>query len=77
MSKLELTPCSTAAMRSSPAPVSIEGRGNGLSEPSASISNCMKTRFHSSIQPSGSLDSSAKKRAARASMASSPSASPR
>ena len=31
VSKLETLPCSTAATRSSPMPVSIEGLGNGVS----------------------------------------------
>ena len=43
--KLFVTPCSTAAMRSRPAPVSTDGLGSGTSVPSACRSNCMKTRF--------------------------------
>jgi hypothetical protein len=43
--KLLVTPCSTAAMRSSPAPVSTLGFGSGTSVPSGCRSNCMNTRF--------------------------------
>ena len=40
--------------RSSPAPVSMEGLGSGVSLPSALRSNCMKTRFQISSQRSQS-----------------------
>ena len=40
--------CMTAAIRSSPIPVSTEGAGSGVSSPSAERSNCMKTRFQTS-----------------------------
>src|SRR5216117_4049980 len=43
-----------AAIRSSPIPVSIDGRGSGVSVPPASRLNCMKTRFHTSSQRSHS-----------------------
>ena len=46
VSKFEILSCSTAAMRSSPAPVSIDGLGSSVSSPFALRSNCMKTRFH-------------------------------
>ena len=45
MWKLSSSPCITAAMRSSPAPVSTDGLGSGVRVPSAERSNCMKTRF--------------------------------
>jgi hypothetical protein len=47
-------PCSTAATRSSPAPVSIEGFGNGLRTPGAVCSNCMNTKFQISMKRSPS-----------------------
>jgi hypothetical protein len=43
--KLFVTPWSDAAIRSSPAPVSTDGLGNGRISPSACRSNCMNTRF--------------------------------
>ena len=52
VSKLSCVPCSTAATRSSPAPVSTEGAGNGVSSylsPTFERLNCMKTRFQISI----------------------------
>ena len=52
MSQTESTPCSTAAMRSSPAPVSMLGLGSGVRVPSAAWSNCMKTRFQISTNRS-------------------------
>jgi hypothetical protein len=52
--KFEGTPWTTAAIRSSPIPVSIEGLGSGVSRPSALRSNCMKTRFQISSQRSHS-----------------------
>jgi len=48
VSKLLATPCRTAANRSSPAPVSMLGRGSGVNVPAALRSNCMKTKFQSS-----------------------------
>ncbi len=49
-----------AANRSSPAPVSTDGRGSGVSFPEASRSNCMKTRFQiSSVSSPGPLTSAA------------------
>ena len=39
-------------MRSSPMPVSMEGRGSGVILPSAERSNCMKTRFQISTKRS-------------------------
>ncbi len=48
VSKLLRFPCRTAAIRSSPMPVSIEGAGSGRSAPASSRSNSMKTRFQSS-----------------------------
>ena len=54
MSKFEDFPCTTAAMRSSPMPVSIEGLGSGVRRPEASRSNCMKTRFQISSHRSHS-----------------------
>ena len=38
----------TAAIRSSPAPVSTDGLGSGISVPSGCRSNCMNTRFQNS-----------------------------
>ena len=45
VSKLLSLPWRTAAMRSSPMPVSIEGLGSGDRCPFSSRSNCMNTRF--------------------------------
>ncbi len=45
VSKLEYTPWHTAAMRSSPMPVSMEGLGSAVRVPSAAWSYCMNTRF--------------------------------
>src|SRR6476646_6732799 len=39
-------------MRSSPAPVSTDGRGSGTSVPSGCLSYCMKTRFQNSMKRS-------------------------
>ena len=58
MWKLESSPCMTAAMRSSPAPVSTDGLGSGVSVPSAERSNCMKTRFQISRNRPASASSS-------------------
>jgi hypothetical protein len=44
----------TAAMRSSPMPVSTDGFGSGTSVPSAERSYCMKTRFQISTYRSPS-----------------------
>ena len=41
-------------MRSSPMPVSMDGRGKGVSRPLASRLYCMKTRFHISSHRSHS-----------------------
>jgi len=48
----------TAAIRSSPMPVSMEGLGRAIRSPSACWSNCMKTRFQISTNrsPSSSGD---------------------
>ena len=56
MSHTESTPCTRVRIRSSPAPVSMEGRGSGVRVPSAAWSNCMKTRFQNSMKrsPAGS-----------------------
>src|ERR671925_595601 len=43
-----MTPCWTAAVRSSPRPVSMTGFGSSVSAPSAARSYCMKTRFQNS-----------------------------
>jgi hypothetical protein len=43
-----------AVSRSSPIPVSIEGLGSGVREPSAPWSYCMKTRFQNSVKRSPS-----------------------
>ncbi len=53
-SKLLNFPCRTAATRSSPIPVSMEGFGNGVIAPDSSRLNCMNTRFHSSRKRSQS-----------------------
>ena len=45
MSHTDAAPCSTARLRSSPAPVSMLGAGSGTSSPSGCASNCMNTRF--------------------------------
>ena len=43
--RLLIFPCRTAARRSRPAPVSIDGLGSGATFPAASRLNCMNTRF--------------------------------
>ena len=56
VSQTESTPCTRARMRSRPAPVSIDGFGSAVREPSGAWSNCMNTRFQNSMNrsPAGS-----------------------
>jgi len=56
VSHTESTPCTSVRMRSKPAPVSIDGRGSRVREPSLAWLYCMKTRFQNSRNrsPAGS-----------------------
>jgi len=53
--EMSCTPCITVAKRSSPMPVSIDGRGSGSRRPPANCSYCMNTRFQISTKRSPSL----------------------
>ena len=48
------TPWASMVTRSSPAPVSMLGRGSGSSDPSSSMLYCMNTRFQNSMNRSQS-----------------------
>ncbi len=52
VAKMESTPWSTGRIRSSPAPVSMLGRGRGSVEPSSLRLYCMNTRFQISTNRS-------------------------
>ncbi len=47
-------PCTSAATRSTPEPVSMLGRGSGSNLPPSSMLYCMKTRFQNSRKRSQS-----------------------
>ena len=52
VSQTESTPSNTLRMRSKPAPVSMEGAGSDVMDPSSCCSNCMNTRFQISMNRS-------------------------